>query len=214
MTVAALGLFAVYLSAAFGLRTWLQWRRTGDTGWRGISGRPFTSEWWAGVLFAAALAAGVAGPVAALAGLAPLATLDATAVHATGTLLAVAGISATLASQLDMGASWRIGVDEAERTELVTTGLFAWVRNPIFTFMALTGLGLAAMTPNLVSLSGVVVLAVALQLQVRVVEEPYLRVAHGAAYTAYAAATGRFLPGLGKLPAATASIVDLTGGTR
>ena len=37
----------------------------------------------------------------------------------------------------------------------------------------------------------------ALQLQVRAVEEPYLRSVHGDAYGTYAAATGRFLPGIG-----------------
>lgn len=48
MTAAALTLFAVYLTVGFGLRTWLQWRRTGDTGFRGLSGRPGSAPWWAG----------------------------------------------------------------------------------------------------------------------------------------------------------------------
>lgn len=42
-------------------------------------------------------------------------------------------------------------------------------------------------------------LQVRLHLQVWVVEEPYLRQVHGAAYIAYAASTGRFLPRLGRL---------------
>ena len=199
----ALVLYAVYLGAGFGLRTWWQVRRTGDSGWRGISGQLLTPEWWAGVLFVAALVAGVAGPVAALAGLGPLPPLDSTGLQVAGTVLAVGGTVATVASQLDMGTSWRIGVDAAERTDLVTTGLFGWVRNPIFTFMAATGLGLALMTPNVVSLGGWLVLLVALELQVRVVEEPYLRTVHGAAYAAYASRVGRFLPRPGRLrPAA------------
>ncbi|MET9817324.1 MULTISPECIES: hypothetical protein [unclassified Streptomyces] len=40
-----------------------------------------------------------------------------------------------------MGASWRVGVDVGERTALITGGPFAYVRNPIFTAMAVTGLG-------------------------------------------------------------------------
>lgn len=40
MIAAALLLFVVYLAAGFGLRTWLHVRRTGDTGFRGLSGRP------------------------------------------------------------------------------------------------------------------------------------------------------------------------------
>lgn len=197
--VAALVLFAVYLGAGFGVRTWLQVRRTGDSGWRGISGMPFSAHWWAGVLFVAALVAGAAGPVAALAGLTPVRLLDHPGVWVTGALLTAAGTVATVLSQLHMGTSWRIGVDADERTDLVTSGLFAQVRNPIFTFMAATGLGLALMTPNVVSLGGWVLLVVALQLQVRVVEEPYLRAVHGDDYAAYAARVGRFIPGVGHL---------------
>jgi protein-S-isoprenylcysteine O-methyltransferase Ste14 len=71
------------------------------------------------------------------------------------------------------------------------------VRNPVFTAMALTGAGLAFIVPNWIELGGVAVLVVALQLQVRVVEEPYLLATHGEQYRRYAATTGRFLPGLG-----------------
>lgn len=192
----------------FVLRTWLQWRRAGDSGFRGISGRPGSPEWLAGVAFVVALVAGVLGPVTVLLGLEPLRRLDSPALAWAGLALAVVGIAATLATQLDMGTSWRIGVDEAERTDLVTTGAFAMVRNPIFTAMAITGAGLALMTPNVVAVAGFATLLVALQLQVRVVEEPYLFRTHGPGYAAYAATTGRFLPRLGRLtaPASTAGM--------
>jgi protein-S-isoprenylcysteine O-methyltransferase Ste14 len=36
------------------------------------------------------------------------------------------------------------------------------------------------------------------QLQVRCIEEPYLRAMHGAAYEHYAGAVGRFMPGVGR----------------
>lgn len=198
----ALGLYGLYLGVGFGLRTWLQWRRTGDTGWRGISGRFASPEWWAGVLFAAALVAGVLGPVTALLGLDPVPALNAPAVQAVGLVAAVLGVLATFATQVAMGTSWRIGVDDTERTELVTAGPFALVRNPIFTAMAATGCGLALMVPNLVALLGFVLLLVALQLQVRVVEEPYLLATHPTAYAAYARTVGRFVPGLGHLNSA------------
>jgi protein-S-isoprenylcysteine O-methyltransferase Ste14 len=201
MSVTALVLFAVYLLVAFVVRTWLQVRRTGDSGWRGISGRPGTPEWWAGILFGVALVAGVLGPITALLGLGPVDALTAAVVQVTGTVFAVIGVVATFLTQVAMGTNWRIGVDETERTTLVTTGPFGLVRNPIFTAMAFTGLGLALMVPNVVALTGFVLLLVALHLQVRVVEEPYLRRAHGAAYASYAASTGRFLPGIGRLHA-------------
>src|SRR5690606_10026175 len=119
------------------LRTVAQKRRTGDSGIRaGVLGASFGSiEWVAGWLFVLAMLAGVAAPVAELAGLAPL--FDSTALRAVGAAVAVAGIGLTFASQVSMGDQWRIGVDPDERTTLVTNGAFAVVRNPIFGCMTL-----------------------------------------------------------------------------
>ena len=58
----ALALFAVYLTLGFVLRSVLQYRATGDTGFRGISGPVGSPRWWAGVLFVLALLTGVLGP--------------------------------------------------------------------------------------------------------------------------------------------------------
>ena len=98
-----------------------------------------------------------------------------------------------------MGTSWRIGVDHEERTDLVTTGPFALVRNPIFSAMIPTALGLVLLVPSWVAILGFVGLIAALELQVRVVEEPYLLKAHGDRYADYARRVGRFVPGLGRL---------------
>jgi protein-S-isoprenylcysteine O-methyltransferase Ste14 len=199
MAVLALILFVVYFGTGFVARTLLHRRRTGDSGFRGLSGRPGSPEWWAGVLFALALLAGLLGPVAVLAGLDPVGFLDHRAIAIAGTVLTVAGIVVTLITQYAMGTSWRIGVDPGETTALVTSGPFAVVRNPVFTAMAATGIGLALMVPNVIAIGGALLLLVALQLQVRVVEEPYLLATHGEAYRTYAASTGRFVPALGLL---------------
>jgi len=97
-----------------------------------------------------------------------------------------------------MGASWRIGVDDTEHTRLVTTGVFAYVRNPIFTAMLATFAGLALMVPNPVAVTGYALLLAGVQAQVRAVEEPYLQQIHGRAYTDYTTRVGRFLPGIGR----------------
>ncbi|WP_395109748.1 methyltransferase [Actinomadura sp. SCN-SB] len=203
MAPTALIIYLVWAALAFGLRSWMQWRRTGDTGFRGGGLRPGSLQWWARLLFVAALVIGVAGPVAALAGLDPIGLLDHLAVRIAGTVLAAGGTAATLAAQTSMGASWRIGVDDNERTGLVTGGAFALARNPIFTAMIVTAAGLAAMVPNVVSLLGLVLSVAVIQVQVRAVEEPYLLRVHGDAYRAYAARVGRFLPGVGRLPRGT-----------
>lgn len=191
---------ALFFSIAFGLRSWIQWRRTGSTGFRGISGRVGSAEWIGGVAFVVALAAAVVAPIAQLVGwVAPVAALDRGAFHVLGILLAVVGIAGTLWAQLAMGDSWRVGVDRDERTTLILAGPFRWVRNPIFTAMTLGLAGLALLTPNAIAGVALLAMILALQLQVRLVEEPYLLHAHGGSYRYYARTVGRFVPGFGRL---------------
>ncbi len=200
MATLALILYAVYLILAFGIRMLLQLRRTGSSGFHGVGGRPGSLEWLAGIGFSAALLLGAAAPVLALLDIVePIAALDTTAVHAIGILLAIGGIAATFYAQVAMGSSWRIGIDYEERTRLVTAGPFALVRNPIYAAMLPTALGLTMLVPSWVAIAGLLGLVLALELQVRVVEEPYLLRAHGDAYADYASRVGRFLPGVGRL---------------
>jgi len=196
----ALALYALYMALAFGLRTWVQIRRTGASGFKGIGGRPGSLEWTAGILFVVAVAIGVAAPVLDIAGvLEAVDPLDSAGLRWAGVAIFAAGLAGTLHAQLAMGESWRIGVDEAERTELVTEGPFALVRNPIFAAMLPTSLGLVLIVPNAAALAGLAALLLALEIQVRLVEEPYLLRIHGEAYRGYAARVGRFVPGLGRL---------------
>ncbi|WP_369134221.1 methyltransferase [Modestobacter sp. I12A-02662] len=204
MSAVALGLYVVALVVLFGVRSWVQRRRTGHTGFHGLSGTPADAGWWGGVLFMVAIVLGLAAPLLVVLGATP--TDPPVGVEVVGLGLALVGFAATLAAQTGMGASWRIGVDPAERTELVTTGVFASVRNPIFTAMVLAQSGVVLMVPTWVGAGALAALVTAVQLQVRAVEEPYLRNAHGDAYARYAARTGRFVPGVGRLPdAATAT---------
>jgi protein-S-isoprenylcysteine O-methyltransferase Ste14 len=192
--------FAVFFLLAFGLRSLIHYRRTGTTGFVGLSGRPGSAEWWGAVLFALALVAAVAAPLLQLVGaVEPAGWLARPWWQALGGLLYLAGVAGTLWAQFAMGESWRIGVDAGARTALVAAGPFRWVRNPIFTAMSLATVGLALLVPNVVSLIGVASLAVALEIQVRLVEEPYLSRVHGAHYRGYAGSAGRFLPRLGRL---------------
>jgi protein-S-isoprenylcysteine O-methyltransferase Ste14 len=198
MAVAALALYGVWFLLAFGVRIAVQVRRTGDTGFRGVA----TSQGWLGilpgVLFTLALFLGVAAPIADLVGLGRIDALDTAVVGAVGVVLATAGVVLTLVVQLAMGNAWRIGVDETERTDLVTEGPFRLVRNPIFSVMLLTAVGLALMVPNVIAVIAVAALVVGLELTVRLVEEPYLLRTHGTAYRSYAARVGRFVPAIGR----------------
>jgi protein-S-isoprenylcysteine O-methyltransferase Ste14 len=100
-------------------------------------------------------------------------------------------------TQLDMGESWRVGVDTSETTTLVRTGTFAVIRNPIFAAMVVFMLGETLLAPNPVAIAVFAIFVVAIQVSVRAVEEPYLRRVHGNDYREYSASVGRFVPGIG-----------------
>jgi protein-S-isoprenylcysteine O-methyltransferase Ste14 len=200
MVALALLLYAILAAITFGVRVAVQLRRTGSTGLHGLPPGAGATEWIAGGLFVAGPAMVAAALVlVAVGALSPIAALDGSLSHGVGIVLAVAGIGLTFGAQLAMGDSWRVGVDPEERTELVTNGPFGHVRNPIYSAMLPTVLGLVLMVPTALAIVGFIALLAGLELQVRLVEEPYLVRTHGDAYWAYASRVGRFIPRLGLL---------------
>ena len=194
----ALVLFAVWFLVIFVVRSVMQKRATGDSGIRaGVLADGATKvETLAGWLLVVALVAALSAPIASLAGLDLL--FDRDPVRVLGLALAVGGIVLTFAAQVAMGTEWRIGIDKTESTGLVTGGAFALVRNPIFTAMMITAAGFTMLMPNVFAVAGFVLLVVAIELQVRAVEEPHLRRLHGTAYTDYESRVGRFVPLAGR----------------
>ena len=199
MAVLALVMYVVMFLVVFVLRTTMQKRATGDSGIRAgvLRASPGSLEWVAGWVLVLALVAGLVAPMAELAGLDPLVRTGW--VRATGAAIAAVGILSTFVAQTDMGAEWRIGVDGDERTGLVTDGAFRLVRNPVFSAMIVSAIGLAVMVANPIAILGAIALVAAIELQVRFVEEPHLRNLHADDYPAYASRVGRFVPGLGRL---------------
>lgn len=195
--VVALVLLVIFYAVAFGLRTWQHLRATGSTGFRGVSGRPGSVEWLGGVLFAAGIVLSLAAALGEAFGWVLPLWEPGSAGVVVGTVITLAGIVATYIAQVSMGDAWRIGVQEGERTRLVGGGPFAVVRNPIFSCMLLTAAGLVVLMPNWLSIASFGALLIAVELQVRFVEEPYLLRTHGQAYRDYCSRVGRFVPGLG-----------------
>jgi protein-S-isoprenylcysteine O-methyltransferase Ste14 len=192
-------LYVAGLAVLFGMRSWRHRRATGSSGFNGLT----HGGGWAraaGMLFAITLIAGAAALSLAALGAVPTLTppelLQPLALL--GLLVAAAGLLLAWAAQSAMGDSWRIGVDPGETTTLVTDGIFSQVRNPIFTAMIATQAGTVLMAPSWLSLAALGLLVVACQLQVRKVEEPYLRATHGPEYLSYTSQAGRFIPILGR----------------
>jgi hypothetical protein len=115
----ALALYLVYLALAFGLRAWLQWRSTGDHGFRFGGFAASAAERAGAILFVIALLLGLASPVLELLG--ALAAVEALRAPALGALLSVAGIAGTLHAQLAMGSSWRVGMVRASALHCART---------------------------------------------------------------------------------------------
>jgi protein-S-isoprenylcysteine O-methyltransferase Ste14 len=83
------------------------------------------------------------------------------------------------------------------------TGSTGFIRDTTWAAVAGGVLGVAGvvlLVLNWVSVASLVVLVVALEVQVRLVEEPYLRTVHGPRYDAYCSTVGRFLPRIGIAP--------------
>lgn len=194
--VVALVIYIVGGGVTVGWRLWWQWRRTGSTGFKGVSGNIGSAEWLGGAGFILGVLVTAAAPFLQLAGVVtPVFFLRSWWMF--GVVIAVIGIAGTVYAQLVMGSSWRIGVDASETTSLVRRGVFGLVRNPIYVAMFVFWLGGTLIAPNIVAIVGYVLLTVSIELQVRFVEEPYLLKVHGESYREYAGTVGRFVPRTG-----------------
>jgi protein-S-isoprenylcysteine O-methyltransferase Ste14 len=191
-------LIGAWIVLVAGVRGVIQYRRTGAMAMRVADPRG-TPQWWSRIVSSVGFLLLVGAGIAQLAGLPTIAVLDRPELLVLGLALFVVGLALTLASQAAMGEAWRGDVDPDATGQLVTSGPFRIVRNPIFTGTAITEVGLVLVMPNVLAVAALVCFALSTQIQVRLVEEPYLLRVHGEAYRRYAARTGRFVPGIGRL---------------
>lgn len=142
-------------------------------------------------LFAGALLLGLGAPLLVATDVVqPIALFDRPGWVAGGAAVVLLGTALVLAAQAQRVALRADGVDPVSATR----GLHARVRNPGLTGTVVATAGLLLMAPTLLGVLAAVLVVVAVQVQVRAVREPGLVDRHGAAYAAYAARTGRFLP--------------------
>lgn len=191
--LAALALQLAYLVGALGWRAARHWKETGDSGLRLTSKMEPTAR-LASLLMIGGIVAGLGSSALTAFGHPKIDRSRAGGLLGLGTL--ASGLLVTLRAQLDLGRSWRVGVDPTERTELITTGSFSMVRNPIFSGMALIAIGSALSGPSVAAALGAAAVIGGIEVQVRKVEEPYLLRIHGKRYASYMQEVGRFVPRL------------------
>jgi protein-S-isoprenylcysteine O-methyltransferase Ste14 len=89
-----------------------------------------------------------------------------------------------MVAQFQMSTSWRIGIDEVNKTALKTTGIFGISRNPIFLGMILSMLGVFFILPNALTFFLTLCTYFVIQIQIRL-EEVFLEKQHGESYLDY-----------------------------
>ena len=192
-----------FIGIAFFWRAWLQYRRYGHSGLFIFRSGIWTQHVRDALLM---LISVVAGAQAMAYAVAPT-SLNAVAIVSPptdgawlvlGALLLFGGLVLMVTAQLQMGSSWRVGIDERARPGLVTSGLYRFTRNPIYLALFVTLVGLVVVLPTWPTLVGALVSVAAIRSAVRA-EERYLRRAYDGEFDAYARRVGRFVPGLGTL---------------
>jgi protein-S-isoprenylcysteine O-methyltransferase Ste14 len=109
-----------------------------------------------------------------------------------GAALVVAGFALFVLAMARLGASWRMGIDETNPGELVTDGVYALTRNPIYIFFDLYFVGTFLINGALLFLLFAILVAIGLHLQI-LEEERFLFATFDGTYRAYTDRVGRYL---------------------
>ena len=110
----------------------------------------------------------------------------------TGFCIGLLGDGIFLLSVLCMKDSWRAGIPDKDKTELVTTGIYKYSRNPAFLGFDFMYVGVLLMYGNLLTLGFSVFAMVMLHLQI-LQEERYLEKTFGESYREYRQHVFRYL---------------------
>lgn len=105
--------------------------------------------------------------------------------------VATLGVFVFIVAMVTMRDSWRAGIPEKDKTELVTTGIYRISRNPAFLGFDLLYLGVLIAFFNYLHLLFVLYAVVMLHLQI-LQEEKFLTGTFGEKYTEYKKHTGRY----------------------
>lgn len=112
-----------------------------------------------------------------------ISVLDNNIAKITGIVMIACGVPIFVCAAKDLGNSFRVAFPE-EKTRLVTTGIYSYVRNPMVLYVDVFAIGFLFLFPNLLCLIVVVVNILGYDAKVRE-EEKYLSRMHGKEYKEY-----------------------------
>jgi protein-S-isoprenylcysteine O-methyltransferase Ste14 len=108
-----------------------------------------------------------------------------------GFLLSVLAFVLFIMALSALGSSWRLGIDEQEPGDLVTDGIYAHTRNPIYLFFIMWFLGTFLIKGSIVFL--ILWLFALTNLHYQILhEEAFLQKVHGSTYEEYYSRTPRY----------------------
>lgn len=116
--------------------------------------------------------------------LVPIPFLDEIHLKDAGCGILIASLVWIFVAQHQMRNSWRFGIHEETKTDLITAGLFSISRNPIYAGMVAMLLGFFLVFPAAATLLILVAGYILIQIQIRL-EEQYLTKCHGEKYLSY-----------------------------
>ncbi len=180
--------FLLFFGLAMFWRSYIAWKRTGINPYK--LGNGDTVHDFVGKLFRLTLivTALIVLIFSFLEGyyewLSPIIWMNSSPLTVVGIVLLILALIWVLVAQLQMGDSWRIGIDEKSESNLVQHGLFGVSRNPIFLGMLVMLVGLLLILPTAVTLTAAVLGFVLIHIQVRL-EEAFLSEKYGEGYRKY-----------------------------
>ena len=109
-----------------------------------------------------------------------------------GIVFCILAIIGFLISLYSFGDSLRVGIDEEKPGKLVTTGIFAYSRNPLYLCIITFFIGFFLVHKNIIAAAIVVFFTLAIHRQI-LREEAYLKVHYAGEYESYCAKTRRYI---------------------
>ena len=177
--------FLLFFGLAMFWRSYIAWKRTGINPYKlgkGDTVHDFVGKLFRLTLIATALIVFVFSFMDQYyEWLSPIAWINSSVLMILGIALLVLALIWVLVAQLQMGDSWRIGIDEKSESVLVQHGLFGVSRNPIFLGMLVMLVGLLLLLPTAITLTVTVLGVVLIHAQVRL-EEAFLTEKYGEDY--------------------------------